>query len=131
MNASVSMKGVVCAVAVARGCSGELILNPTEDQLASSTASGCFAFIFTAAELPKDQLHTSEVWSNWQSSHGFDVTEVFGARELAQRGAGRVWQSMKESVGSVGVRGSDDCGAKAEVTDRPPEGGGDEDKMEI
>ena len=56
---------------------------------------------------------------------------MFGARELAQRGAERVWQSMKESVGSVEVRGSDDCGAKAEVTDRPPEGGDNEDKMEI
>ena len=131
MNASVSMKGVVCAVAVARGRAEELILNPTTDQLASSTASGCFAFIFTAAESPENQLHASEVWSNWQSSLGFDVTEVFRARELAQRGAVRVWELMKESVGSIEVRRSDDGGVKTEVADRPPEDGGHEDKMEI
>lgn len=131
MNASVSMKGVVCAVAVARGRAEGLILNPTADQLVSSTASGCFAFIFTAAESPKNQLHTSEVWSNWQSSLGFDVTEAFGARELAQRGAGRVWELMKESVGSIQVRRSDDGGAKTEAPDRLPEDEGHGDKMEI
>jgi len=131
MNASVSMKGVVCAVAVARTSSEKLILNPTTDQLTSSTASGCFAFIFTAAELSTDQLHVLEVWSNWQSSLGFDVAEVFEARELAQQGARRIWESMKESVGSVGVRRSDDVGVKTEVADRLPEDGGDEDKMEI
>ena len=131
MNASVTMKGVVCAVAVARTGSEELILNPGADQLASSTASGCFAFIFTAAESSDDRLHVSEVWSNWQSSLGFDVTEMFGARELAQRGARHVWELMKESVRSAGVRRSGDVEAKVEVTDRPPEGGGDEGKMEV
>lgn len=131
MNASVTMKGVVCAVAVARTSSEELILNPSTDQLASSTASGCFAFIFTAAELSNDPLHVSEVWSNWQSSLGFDVTEMFGARELAQQGARHIWELMKESVRSVGARRSDDGEVKAEVADRLPEDRGDEDKMEI
>ena len=131
MNASITMKGVVCAVAVARTSSEELILNPSADQLASSTAAGCFAFIFTAAELSGDRLHVSEVWSNWQSSLGFDVTEMFGARELAQQGARHIWELMKESVRSVGVRRSGDVEVKAEVTDRLPEDGGDEDKMEI
>ena len=129
MNASVTMKGVVCAIAVARTTSGELILNPGTDQLASSTASGCFAFIFTAAELSNDRLHASEVWSNWQSSLGFDVAEVFGARKLAQQGARQIWELMKESVRSVGERESDDVELKAETTARPPEGD-DEDKME-
>lgn len=131
MNASVTMKGVVCAAAVARTSSEELILNPSADQLASSTASGCFAFIFTAAESPNDRLHVSEVWSNWQSSLGFDVTEMFGARELAQQGARHIWELMKESVRSVGVHRTNDAEVKAEVTDRPPEDGGDEDKMEV
>ena len=131
MNASVPMKGVVCAVTVARTSSKELILSPNTDQLASSTASGCFAFIFTAAELSTDRLHVSEVWSNWQSSLGFDVTEMFGARELAQQGARHIWELMKESVGSDGVRRSHDVEVKADITDRRPEDGGDEDKMEI
>jgi len=130
MNASVTMTGVVCAVAVARTTSGELILNPGTDQLASSTASGCFAFVFTAAELPNDRLHASEVWSNWQSSLGFDVAEMFGARELAQQGAGQIWELMKESVRTVGERGSDDLEVKVETTVRPPEDGDDGDKME-
>ena len=125
------MKGVVCAVAVARASSEELVLNPTTDQLASSTASGCFAFIFTTAELSNDQLHILEVWSNWQSPLGFDVTEMFGARELAKQGARNVWELMKESVGSVGVRRSEDVEAKVEAADRLPEDGGDADKMEI
>ena len=130
MNGSVPMKGVICAVAVARANSEELILNPTVDQLASSTASGCFAFIFTAVGSPNDRLGVSEVWSNWQSSLGFDVADMVGAREVARQGAIHVWELMKESVG---VRRSDDVGVKAEVTDtdRVPEGGGDEDKMEI
>ena len=131
MNASVTMKGVVCAVAVAQTSSGELILNPSTDQLVSATGSGCFAFIFTAAELPSDRLHISEVWSNWQSSLGFDVTEVSGARELAQQGARHTWELMKESVGSVGVRRSGNVEVKAKVTDRLPEDGGDEGMMEI
>ncbi|KAF9652798.1 hypothetical protein BDM02DRAFT_3108935 [Thelephora ganbajun] len=131
MNASVIMKGVVCAVAVARTSSGELILNPTTDQLASSTASGCFAFILAAAESSSDRLHVSEVWSNWQSSLGFDVTEMFEAREMAQQGARNVWGLMKESVGSVGVDRSGDGEVEVEVADRLAEGGGDEDKMEI
>jgi len=131
MNASISMKGVACAVSVARTISEEMILNPTTDQLASSTASGCFAFVFTAAELSTDRLHVLEVWSNWQSSHGFDVAEMFEARELAQQGARHVWELMKESVRSVGVLGHDGVGVKIEVADRLPEGGGDEDKMDI
>ena len=129
MNAAVPMKGVVCAVAVARASSEKLVLNPTGDQLASSTASGCFAFIFTAVESPDNRLHASEVWSNWQSSLGFDVAEMFAARDLAQQGARHVWELMKESVRpSVGVHRPD---VEAEVTDRPPEAGDDGDKMEI
>lgn len=131
MNASVTMKGVVCAVAVARTSSEGLVLNPTADQLASATGLGCFAFIFTAAALSNDRLHVSEVWSNWQSSVGFDITEMFGARELAQQGARRIWEFMKESVGSVGVRRFDDVEVKADITDRLSEDGGNEDKMEI
>lgn len=131
MNASVPMKGVVCAVAAARTSSEEFILNPTADQLVSSTGSGCFAFIFTAAELSNDRLHVSEVWSNWQSSLGFDVAEMFGARELAQQGAGHIWELMKESIGSVGIRRSDDGEVEAEPAGRLPGDGGDEDKMEI
>lgn len=131
MNASVPMKGVVCAITVARTGSEDLILSPNTDELASSTASGCFAFIFTAAELSTDRLHVSEVWSNWQSSRGFDVTDIFGARELAKQGARHIWELMKESVGSGGVRRSDDAEVEADATDRPPEGGGDEDEMEI
>jgi len=127
MNASVPMKGVVCAVAIAREGSGGLVLNPTTDQLTSSTASGCFAFIFTAAELSNDRLHVSEVWSNWQSSLGFDVAEMLGARELAQQGARHVWELMKGGV----VDGSGGSEVKAEAPDRVPEDGGGEDKMEI
>ena len=128
MNASVSMKGVVCAVAVARASSEQPILNPTTDQLAGSTASGCFAFIFTAAESPNNRLDVSEVWSNWQSSLGFDVAEMVVARDLALQGARHVWELMKESVGSVGARTLD---IETGVADRQPEDGGDEDKMEI
>lgn len=131
MNASVAMNGVVCAVAVARTGSGELILNPTGDQLLSSTASGCFAFIFAGAGLSNDRQHASEVWSNWQSSLKFDAKEIFGARELAQQGARDVWELMKESIRSVGVRNSDEVEVKTEAADRLTGDGGDEDKMEI
>lgn len=131
MNASVPMKGVVCASTIARMGSAELILNPTGDQLVSSTASGCFAFIFTGVGSSNNQLHVSEVWSNWRSPLGFDAEEMFEARELAQRGARGVWELMKESIGSVGVRSSDDVEVKAESTDRLTGDGGDEDEMEI
>jgi exosome complex component RRP46 len=130
MNASVPMKGIVCAVAVARASSEELVLNPTTDQLASSTTSGCFAFIFTAAGVSNDQLHVLEVWSNWQSSLGFDVAEMAGARELAQQGARQVWELMKESIGSVEVRKVDDGEVRADVADRVADDGGGEVEME-
>jgi len=131
MNASVPMKGVVCAVAIARTSSEGLILNPTTDQLASSTASGCFAFIFTAAESSDDSLLVSQVWSNWQSSLGFGITDMLGAQELAKQGARHLWELMKESVGSVGVRRSGDGEVEAEPADRLSGDGDSEEKMEI
>ena len=112
---SVSMRGVVCAVAVARlhttsttPSTACLVLDPSEGELASATASGCFAFLFAhglgvlgSANAP---CAGESVWVSWQADGSFTQDELVRAQELAKGGAERVWQAMKESVTSMGAQ---------------------------
>jgi len=126
LNAAVPMRGVVCAVSVAHLSSpASLVLDPTDDQISSSTASGCFAFLFASGAVSvKDESDITEVWSNWQSMTGFDERELSQARNFARDGAKRVWVKIKEGVSSVRV---DD---ETRQVDRSEEDE-DEEKMEI
>ncbi|KAH9939488.1 hypothetical protein B0H21DRAFT_38466 [Amylocystis lapponica] len=103
LNASsVPMRGCVCAVAVGRLAGPTLVLDPAEAELALLTASGCFAFLFSAVlsgAAPADAPPCALLWTNYTSSTPFDESELAGARELAEKGAQEVWQTMKESVG--------------------------------
>ncbi|KZT04551.1 uncharacterized protein LAESUDRAFT_744336 [Laetiporus sulphureus 93-53] len=104
---SVSMKGVVCAVSVGRlpSASGTtLVLDPSESELSRLSGGGCFAFLFSSVlpvasidELPPCSL----LWTNYTTHTPFDDSELAHAKELAEKGARRVWMSLKESVGRM------------------------------
>jgi exosome complex component RRP46 len=107
LNSAVPMRGVVCAVSVAHhlppwSTEADLVLDPTEDQLRSSRASGCFAFLVasnsTSAQNSIGDEDVTEVWSSWQSMTSFDESELLAAKSLAKVGAKAVWMKMKESL---------------------------------
>jgi exosome complex component RRP46 len=114
---SVPMRGVVCAVSVGRlhttsmPSVAYLVLDPSDSELASATASGCFAFIFAyglespersnSAGYPK--MSCELVWSNWRAG-AFGEEELIRAQELAKVGAERVWLAMKESIPSMNAQ---------------------------
>jgi exosome complex component RRP46 len=118
---SVSMRGVVCAVAIGRvrlpnrvavntKHKMDLILDPSDGELSSTEGGGCFAFMFAAASNPQDRYMDSErklsaevVWSNWHAPDSFDEEELVRARELAKMGAEQVWCKMKDSVTWMGT----------------------------
>jgi exosome complex component RRP46 len=118
---SVPMRGVVCAVAVGRLVSTTtttsasafgapaspaksiLVLDPSEAELASLEAAGCFAFMFAAglrglADSAGPCVPCEAVWTDWHAKSSFSEDELVWARALAQVGAVRVWRAMKESV---------------------------------
>jgi exosome complex component RRP46 len=109
------MRGVICAVAVARlhtttttPSTAYLVLDPGDSELASATASGCFAFLF-AYELgapvnASNSCACRSVWVNWQADGSFTQDELMRAQELAKGGAERVWQAMKDSVPSMSAQ---------------------------
>jgi len=141
LNSAVPMRGVVCAVSVAHylppsSSNSHLILDPTDDQLHSSFASGCFAFLFasgaaSAANHVGEDTDIAEVWSNWQSMTGFDEQELLEAKNLAKAGAKAVWMRIKETLGSMESSSSviDDQSAEAGELKEHEED--EEEKMEI
>jgi len=110
LNSAVPMRGVVCAVSVAQylppwSTETHLVLDPSEDQIQLSTASGCFAFLFTSngasTKNSSEELDATEVWSNWQSMTSFDEQELLAAKRLAKVGAQAVWMEMKERLSAI------------------------------
>ncbi|KAA1475026.1 hypothetical protein DENSPDRAFT_841726 [Dentipellis sp. KUC8613] len=152
---SIPMSGVVCAVSVGRIQSSALdpgplalLLDPTDEELASTDASGCFAFMFaadfgkpahinvTAPDVPGSKL----VWTNWTAAAGtFDVAELARATELAKVGAERVWIDVKESVRDMDrsvsapprVVASEKVKEETMDTSEAEDDGSDDDQMEI
>lgn len=108
---NIPMCGVVCAVAVGRisvksSTCTTLILDPSEEEIPSLEASGCFAFLFAAGPNGRalENVPSSEVvWNNWQSTTSFSEEELLRAQDLARDGAEHVWVSMKQSIGSMGA----------------------------
>lgn len=101
-TASVPMRGVVCAVFVARlGGDVELsrslcVVDPSDEEMTTVEAGGAFAFLFV------DGTATC-VWSNWQGRKGFAVEDVLEAKERAMTAAEKVWHRMKAALsGSEG-----------------------------
>jgi ribonuclease PH len=122
LNAAIQMKGAVCAASVALLPSSPpvLVLDPTDHHLRVSIASGCFAFMLTSTG---EDIHMQDVWSNWQSTNGFNDQQLADAKSLARVGVKEIWNKMKETLSSRTVGNEFDGSEEA--------GADDEEKMEI
>jgi len=101
---SVTMRGVVCAVPIGRVRKGGVVtleVNPPDGAVLEG--GGCFAFLFGFA-LSGPKIGTAppceDIWSTYRARSGssFDEAELLRAKEVAQDGAAKVWQSMKNSI---------------------------------
>lgn len=106
---SIPMKGVVCAVAVGRLSVGPepspraMVLDPSEAELPSLAAGGCFVFMFssilTSSEESPDVPNASLLWTNYAAISGtIDDSEFSQAQEMALTGARQIWRSLKRSL---------------------------------
>jgi exosome complex component RRP46 len=147
MNAGgVPLKGVVCAVAVGRrSVDSVLVLDPSEDEEAELSASGCFAFLFSNLG-GKEGVVGRCVWTNWRAigKGHFDERVLGEARELAKGAAGEVYVAIKKFFEDVGEhsefeetalrKGSGRNVTQDAVAESQPDnhnGDDDDDKMEI
>ncbi|KAJ6452143.1 exosome component Rrp46 [Mycena vitilis] len=87
---SISMKGVVCAIALGR-IGSVLLVDPTEQEEIALDASGCFAFAFGNGI---DDARC--VWTNWKSSRSFDEAELTQCNALASDAARLVWLQIQK-----------------------------------
>ncbi|KAF4568623.1 exosome non-catalytic core subunit rrp46 [Pleurotus pulmonarius] len=98
---SIPMRGIVCAVAVAR-VDNTLLVDPSPEEMAKDddvSGSGCFAFMFGhgVGRTPNEADFTC-VWSNWRGDGGGEQDVITG-RALAKEGARQVWEAIKSSIG--------------------------------
>ncbi|KAI0072142.1 hypothetical protein K474DRAFT_1605719 [Panus rudis PR-1116 ss-1] len=144
---SVPMKGVIASVAIGRITNPEtdvptLVLDPSEAELPSLTASGCFAFLFssTLSSVSKSRYDDvppcSLLWTNYSSSDkSFDEGEFAAARALAERGVTEVWRKIKDSIVTMEKKSNSDGSRppiKQEDSKMKSENDSDDDaKMEI
>lgn len=105
---SIPMRGVVCALAVAR-VDNTLLVDPSPEEMGKvdGSGSGCFAFMFGhgVGRTPNEADFTC-VWSNWRGVSGSEE-DVIAARDLAKGSARRVWEAIKASIGE-GFKASQD-----------------------
>ena len=99
---SVPMRGTISAASVGLSSTGELIVDPGEDQLVNLTASGCFAFLFV------DQVAQC-VWSSWKNVPTSNARGVTGivisqAREVACTEARAIQDEMKRQIVNMGKK---------------------------
>ncbi|TRM62895.1 3' exoribonuclease family, domain 1-domain-containing protein [Schizophyllum amplum] len=99
---SVAMRGVVCAVPVARisdGTSTSLVVDPDVDELTRALGSGCFAFLFSSAP-------TADcVWMHWRNAAGAPLEKDLPAiRDFARNGARTILAAMKICCRQMGSR---------------------------
>ncbi|KAJ3796992.1 hypothetical protein GGU11DRAFT_102021 [Lentinula aff. detonsa] len=104
---SIPMRGVICAVSVARVSSvnGEesiYKIQPVEEHPSRIQATGCFAFLFSDS-YSSNTYSSSCVWTSWRSLHpgslkAVEESELARARDAAQKPAREVWERMKSLV---------------------------------
>lgn len=111
------MRGVVCAVAVGviNGPSSEgrtFIVDPSEAELPSLSASGCFAFMYSSTLSPPDSKSNDDIpvssliWTNFASSLGvpFNEADLGLATAAASEAASQIWIKMKQSIATIEKR---------------------------
>ncbi|PAV21173.1 exosome component Rrp46 [Pyrrhoderma noxium] len=133
LNASsIPLCGVVCAIAIGRVRStGELFVDPSEEELRFLDGSGTFAFLVSGKKV-EDRGSKGDaelVFSNW-SAAPFGEEELGRVIELARAGALRVRDHFKEVIALDvlgGVQEDEDMGAGSEAKQELV----DDEKMEI
>ena len=133
LNASsIPLCGVVCAIAIGRVRStGELLVDPSEEELRFLDGSGTFAFLVSGKKVEdRESKGDAElVFSNW-SAVPFEEEELGRVIELARAGALRVRDHFREVI-TLDVLGSvqedEDMGAGSEAKQELV----DDEKMEI
>lgn len=98
LNASsFPLRGVVCAAGVGRlRSSSDLLLDPSEEETAALNGGGTFAFLIFGSKQESTRA-PDLVWSNWNAAP-FREDELVRATALAQAGAQKVWEHIKDAV---------------------------------
>ena len=99
---SVPMRGTVAAASVGLSLTGELIINPDQDQLINLAASGCFAFLFADGD-------AQCVWTSWKNVPTSNARGVAGivisqAKEVACTEARAIRDEMKRQIVNMGKK---------------------------
>ncbi|KAL1667215.1 3' exoribonuclease family, domain 1-domain-containing protein [Schizophyllum commune] len=98
---SAAMRGVVCAVPVARIPRGEstiLVVDPDTDELSRALGTGCFAFLFSATT-------TDCVWMHWRNASGASPeNDIPSIREFARNSAHIILAAIKVCCRNMGSR---------------------------
>ncbi|KAF8824424.1 hypothetical protein HHX47_DHR8000112 [Lentinula edodes] len=118
---SVPMRGVICAVSVARfsppvqGGIPIYKVQSTEEPISRLEATGCFAFLFSDSA-SSSTYASSCIWTNWHSSYSgsakaVDEDDLVRARDVARSAAREVWDRMKLLIEErerpkIGMKGS-------------------------
>ena len=113
------MRGVVTAVAVSRTAQGALVVDPSDEELETSEAMGCFAFMFSDDDNGPQNDGCVCVWTSWRSHSGTgDETVVFEARQLAKLQAKAINTLIRRHVAKifrVDVEEADESGDESEM----------------
>ncbi|KAJ3773314.1 hypothetical protein FB446DRAFT_540463 [Lentinula raphanica] len=142
-SGSVPMRGVICAVSIARvssldGKKPVYRTQPMEEHNSCVLATGCFAFLFSDSFSSNTYAATC-VWTNWhtvynRSIEAIDEDDLVRARDAAQKAAREVWIRMKmlvEERERPGVKASKTLVSRSTDESQKADATDDDDKMEI
>ncbi|PFH52973.1 hypothetical protein AMATHDRAFT_138653 [Amanita thiersii Skay4041] len=110
---SIPMRGTIWAVSVGLTTSGNIIIDPDENELHDLVASGCYAFMFADRVSGNDKVvpDIQCVWTNWRNIPSsipnirrMKEEDVRQARELASAAAKEIGNVMKTQIVKMGKK---------------------------